>query len=108
MSENPYTGFDLPALETLRDRYVSRGDSARAAQVREAIAKTGATQTTELANCGKLFRHDSERDATGRVTTSFTGDNGAWMRFFMTPGVVGKIDVALAQQAARKQSGGAG
>ena len=106
MSENPYIGFDLPALESLRDRYVARGDGARAAQVREAITATGATQTQELVNCGRLFAHDSARDNAGRVTTSWTGDNGAWMRFFMTQGAVGKIDVALAQQAARKQGGG--
>ena len=106
MSENPYSAFALQELETLRDRYVSRGDGARAAQVRDAITATGSKQTNDLANCGRLFAHDSARDNAGRVTTSWTGDNGAWMRFFMTQGAVGKIDVALAQQAARKQGGG--
>ena len=108
MSENPYSAFGLPELETLRDRYVARGDGARAALVREAITATGATQTTDLANCGRLFAHDSQRDNAGRVFTSWTGDNAAWMRFFQSGPIMGKIDVALAQQAARKQSGGAG
>ena len=64
---NPYSAFDLAALETLRDRYVARGDGARAAQVREAITATGSKQTDELYNSGRIFAVERPRDATGRV-----------------------------------------
>ncbi len=100
---NPYSAFDLAALETLRDRYVARGDGARAAQVREAITATGSKQTDELYNSGRIFAVERPRDATGRVIVEHHGDPMAWMQHFCGAGAVGMLNVSLAQQAARKQ-----
>lgn len=104
--QDVYGCFDLATLETLRDRYAARGDLAKAQEVRAAIGRHGAVQTLELSNCGKLFAHESARDNTGRITTSWTGDNLAWMSAFMTGSRIGKVNVALAKEAACRQTPG--
>lgn len=101
MTENIFEGFDLGTLENLRDRYAGRGDGAKVRDVSAAIAKFGAVQTEALSNSGKLFAHESPRDNAGRVTTSWTGDNLAWMAPFMTGASVGRINVEMAKEAAR-------
>lgn len=103
MTQDIYEAFDLATLEKLRDRYAGRGESAKAKDVSAAIARFGAVQTDELSRSGKLFAHDSPRDNSGRVTTSYTGDNGAWMSLFMSGARVGKINTTLAKEAACAQ-----
>jgi hypothetical protein len=103
--------LDLLQLDRLRDRYESRHDSASAANVREAIARKGATQTEELYNSGHLFARKAAPDDTGRRVTTWTGDPFAWMKHFMGTAAIGRFNGELckgenSQQARDSRTGG--
>jgi hypothetical protein len=74
----------LPALETLRDQYITRNDFQSAARVRSAINSMDFRQTEEASRSGQLSSRRNVDPDTGRVTHTFVGDPMAWMQHFMT------------------------
>ncbi len=86
----------LRVLDQLLEVHTRAGNTRTAGIIRDAQQHHGATQTTELAHCGRLFPHNETiTDHNGlpiRAVTRFTGDIGAFMAPFMSGATIGRID----------------
>jgi hypothetical protein len=89
---NMLSRLDLAHLESMRDHYNALGDHQNAAGVVAAITRTGAEQTQELADSGRLIAHRRVDPDNSRVVHTYTGDPAAWMEPYMLGATVCRID----------------
>lgn len=86
----------LASLDELREKFRGKGDVAGVALVDLALEGKQAVQTSELSQCGQLFRHKIVDDYSGQTKHVFTGDIAEFMRpFVLADPMTGRFDPDL-------------
>jgi hypothetical protein len=90
--------WDVGMLDQLQQHYRAAGDAVGAARVDAAFAKKELDfipQTTEISNCGRLFRQRHLDPETNQLSFTYTGDIGEFIKPFTSGATTGKINREL-------------
>jgi hypothetical protein len=95
ISQEEMARWDVGMLDQLQQHYRAAGDAVGVARVDAAFAKKELDfipQTTEISNCGRLFRQRHLDPETNQPSFTYTGDIGEFLKPFTTGATTGKIN----------------